>query len=78
VDRDSGATRPMAGVSEAISLRPELAQLVASAVRDAADRAELAPHLWTSAVERLEAEPTPSQTLEAVTQLHQRVESHLR
>ncbi len=58
--------------------RPELAAPVATAVRAAAERAVLPRFLWEEAVQTLERQPTPEQTLATVTKLHERVESFLR
>lgn len=58
--------------------RPDLAKPVATAVRDAADRADLPGFVWEDSVVVLEGSPTPEDTHNAVVRLHQRVESFLR
>lgn len=57
---------------------PELSKTVAEAVEAAADRALLPRFLWQDAVTTLSGEPTPDEALDAISELHQRVESYLR
>lgn len=57
---------------------PELAAPTAKAVESAAERAELPGFLWRSMTKALLADSTPDEIFDAVTQMHDSVESYLR
>ena len=57
---------------------PELAPAIAKAVEDAAERAELPGFLWRNMHKTLVAGATPDEIFEAVSEMHDNVESYLR
>lgn len=57
---------------------PELAPAIAKAVEDAAERAELPGFLWRNMHKTLVTGATPDEIFEAVSEMHDNVESYLR